>query len=98
MNRTTEDFVRRELLPYAGEIFSGAAFSSPDCDFLHKYTAVAVVLSRSTAWELGFIPCGDIFGSSTRGGFLYSVSTNSLLGPFWCLFQNGRWEQYLVND
>ena len=98
MKNTSERFVRVELSPRAPELFQDATFRSPGCGPLYGYIPVSVAHIRSDCWELGFIPRKDILLSRTFGVFVYSISSNSLLGPFQCYFQNGRWELYLVSD
>lgn len=98
MNITSEDFVRTSLLPRARDIFLTATFRSVGCELSSYYIPVHIVHIRTEQCELGFIPRKDILLSHTVGVFLYSISSNSLFGPFHCYFQNGRWELYLVSD
>lgn len=95
MDTRTECYVREQLLLDAQRIFSCAGFK-PKHIHLEDFQPVAIYHRWLNFWELGFIPTVD--KRETKDAFVYSATSNSLFGPFWCFFQNGRWELYLAND
>ena len=97
MNIYSESYVREELLPDARRVFECAGLKRKGLRF-EDFEPVAIYHQWLNFWKLGFIPTKDQRGTETKEGFVYSVNSNSLFGPFWCFFQNGRWELYLAND
>lgn len=98
MDTRSEQYVRETLLPCAERIFSSAFFRMNKGRRLEDFIAVPIVFIRSEYWELGFIPIADEPRRETQGAFVYGVSTDSIFGPFWCYYLDGRWVLYLVSD
>ena len=96
--KTNERYVRCALSPRERNIFRRVTFRSPGFGMFDDYIPIPVAHIRTDYWELGFISKKDVLGFETRGVFVYSTLSNSLLGPFWCFFQHGRWELYLDNE